>query len=126
MITLGDHVRINDGVQLVTHDGGVWVLREMYPELNDIDKIAPITIGNNVHVGTGAVIMPGVKIGNNVIVGVNAVVTKDIPDNSVVAGVPARIIRTIEEYKDKNYDSFIHTSKMTKEAKKEYLMKRNK
>ncbi|OUS69951.1 serine acetyltransferase [Paenibacillus sp. MY03] len=53
-------------------------------------------IGNNVYVSTGAKIL-GVNIGNNVIIGANCVVTKDVPDNSVVVGVPGRIIREINE-----------------------------
>ena len=57
----------------------------------------PITIGNDVWIGAGCVILPGVSIGNNVVVGAGAVVTKDAPDNSVVVGVPARIIRRIED-----------------------------
>lgn len=52
-----------------------------------------ITIGNNCYIGLGAKIFGNVKIGNNVIIGANAVVTSDIPDNAVVGGVPARIIK---------------------------------
>lgn len=51
-------------------------------------------IGDNVHIHTGAKVLGPVRIGNNVTIGANAVVVKDVPDNCVVAGVPARIIRT--------------------------------
>lgn len=51
-------------------------------------------IGDNVHISTGAKILGPVRIGNNVMIGANAVVDKDVPDNCVVAGVPARIIKT--------------------------------
>lgn len=54
------------------------------------------TIGNNVFVGVGACILGNVVVGNNVIVGANAVVTKDVPDNCVVGGIPAKIIKTIK------------------------------
>lgn len=50
-------------------------------------------IGNNVHIGAGAKILGNISIGNNVLIGANAVVLKDIPDNSIVAGVPAKIIK---------------------------------
>ena len=55
-----------------------------------------ITIGDNVWIGGNTCIMPGVTIGNNVVVGAGAVVTKDIPDNSLAVGVPAKVIKEIE------------------------------
>ena len=64
MIEIGDNVRITSGVRFVTHDGGVWVLRHKYSELSDIDLFGKIRIGNNVHIGFNAIIMPGVTIGS--------------------------------------------------------------
>ncbi|MGP1515812.1 MAG: sugar O-acetyltransferase [Bacteroidales bacterium] len=61
-----------------------------------ISLAKPVHIGNDVWIGGNCTILPGVKIGNNVVVAAGAVVTKDIPDNSLVAGVPARVIRQIE------------------------------
>jgi maltose O-acetyltransferase len=58
---------------------------------------APITIGDNVWIGANATICPGVTIGNNVVVGAGAVVTKDFPDNVVIGGVPAKILKTVEQ-----------------------------
>ncbi len=60
---------------------------------------APVKIGNNVWVGAKATILRGITIGNNVIIGANAVVSKDIPDNSIAVGVPARVIRMREPLK---------------------------
>ena len=57
----------------------------------------PITVGNNVWIGGGVHVMPGVTIGNNVVIGGGSVVTKDIPDDSVAAGNPCRVIRKITE-----------------------------
>lgn len=59
-------------------------------------KDLPI-IGDNVYIGAGAKVLGPIKIGNNVIIGANAVVISNIPDNSVVAGIPAKIIRTTKE-----------------------------
>ena len=56
----------------------------------------PVTIGNDVWIGGNVIILPGVTIGSNVIIAAGAVVTKDIPDNSLVGGVPAKVLRTIE------------------------------
>lgn len=56
----------------------------------------PVTIGNDVWIGGNVTILPGVNIGNNVVVAAGAVVTKDVPDNCVVGGVPAKMIKSIE------------------------------
>ena len=122
LVTLGDHVRINSGVQLVTHDGGVWVLRHLKDEYKDIDIFGKVTVGNNVHIGTNAIIMPGVNIGNNCIVGCGAIVTKNIPDNSIAVGVPAKVIESIDEYERKHVDDFVHTKMLTQEQKKKLLI----
>ena len=63
-----------------------------------MDLMAPIAVGNNVFLGIGVIVLPGVTIGDNVIVGAGAVVVKDIPSGCVVAGVPARPIKSIEHY----------------------------
>lgn len=56
----------------------------------------PISIGNNCWIGSNVSIMPGVTIGNGCIIGVGAVVTKNMPDNSLIAGIPAKIIKQIK------------------------------
>lgn len=56
-------------------------------------QTAPVIIGNNVWIGGGAVLLPGVHIGNNVVIGAGSVVTKDLPDNVIACGNPCRIIR---------------------------------
>ena len=101
LIEIGNHVTITSRVQFVTHDGGVWVFRDRNP---DMDVFGRISIGNNVFVGFGSIIMPNVRIGNNVVVAAGSIVTKNIPDNSVAVGVPARVIKTLDEY----YDSIQH------------------
>src|ERR1035437_5388123 len=58
-----------------------------------------ITIGNSVFIGNNSIILPDITVGNNVVIGAASVVTKNIPDNVVVAGIPAKTIRTIDEYK---------------------------
>lgn len=121
LVTIGNNVRITGGVRITTHDGGCWVLRNMHPELKDCDRFGRVVIGDNCHIGMNAVIMPGVTIGRNCIVGACAVVTHDIPDNTVVAGVPARPICTVQEYRDKHMDDFLMTKHMGFEKKRAYI-----
>lgn len=66
-------------------------LSKIYPPIK-----APVIIGDNVWIGARTVILPGVTIGNNVVVAAGSVVTKDVPDNCLVAGVPAIIKKRIE------------------------------
>lgn len=65
-------------------------------------KVGRVIIGNDVFVGYKSIILPNVKIGNKVIIGAGSVVTKDIPDNSVALGNPARVVGTFDEYMKKN------------------------
>ena len=123
LIKIGNKVRITKGVRFITHDGGLWVLRNMGLIDSRADKIGVIIIGDNVNIGWNAMIMPGVSIGNNVVIGCGAIVTKDVPNNSVVAGVPAKVIESIEEYCEKNIENILLTKGMSYIEKKEYLGK---
>lgn len=95
LITLGENVYLTDGIRFITHDGGTLLFRKKEPDL-EITK--PITLGDNVYIGNNAIILPGVKIGSNAIVGAGSVVTKEVSDNSVVAGNPAKFIKSFDEY----------------------------
>jgi acetyltransferase-like isoleucine patch superfamily enzyme len=81
------------------------VFRDRFP---DLDVFGPITVGSNVFIGINAIIMPGVTIGDNVVIGSGAVVTRDIPSNSVAAGVPARVVRSLDEYRAKYVAKGLH------------------
>lgn len=127
LIKLGNHVRVNSGVQFITHDGGYWILRDTKSgysnEFEQADYLNKIVVGDNVHIGTNAVIMPGVTIGDNV-VAVGAVVTHDVESNTIVGGVPAHRIESLEEYAGKARKKACPTKKMTAEEKKAYWLKR--
>ncbi len=124
LIEIGDDVRISMNVHFVTHDGGMHVIRQL--KKIPADSFGQIKVGNNVFIGMGAIIMPGVTIGNNVIIGAGSIVSKDIPDNSVACGVPAKVIETIDEYYKKNKKKIDLTKELSPEEKKEYLMKKFK
>lgn len=120
LISIGDKVRINPGVQFVTHDGGVWILRNT-GDLPNADIFGTIHIGNNVAIGHNATIMPGVSIGDNSIIALGAIVTKDVPNNSIVAGVPAHVIESYDEYLYKAKQKCDFTKHMTPKEKEQYL-----
>ncbi|HAD82238.1 MAG: hypothetical protein A2509_04060 [Candidatus Edwardsbacteria bacterium RIFOXYD12_FULL_50_11] len=101
LIEIGNNVTITQEVKFNTHDGGVGVLRQKHPGLNVFGKIR---IGSNVFIGAAAQIMLGVTVGNNVVIGAGSIVTKDIPDNVVAAGIPARVVKTIDEYEKQSLE----------------------
>ena len=105
IISIGDNVHLTDGVRFVTHDGGTLILRDEFP---DLELTKPITIGSNVYIGVDTILLPGVSIGDNVIIGAKSVVTKDIPSNSVAVGQPAKVIKTLDEYKTKACRDSLH------------------
>lgn len=71
-------------------------LTNPYPEQRQALLASEVVIGDNVVIGTGAIIMPGVHIGQGAYIGANAVVTKSVDGHSVVAGIPARLIRYLD------------------------------
>lgn len=91
-IHIGDDVQIGPNVQLLTPTHPI----EPEPRRNKWEAGEPITIGDNVWLGGGVIVCPGVTIGENTIVGAGSVVPKDLPANVVAVGNPARIIRQLE------------------------------
>lgn len=90
-ITIGDDVQIGPNVQLLTAIHPV----EPEPRRNKLEAGEPIVIGDNVWLGGGVIVCPGVTIGENTVVGAGAVVTRDLPPNVVAVGNPARTIRPV-------------------------------
>ena len=124
LIRIGNNTRITNDVKFITHDGGLWTLRKI-GKLDEKDvKYGAIKIGDNCNISWNVIIMPGVTIGNNCVVAAGAVVTKDIPDNSVWGGIPARHIETLEEYYDKVKNSVVKTNGMDNDEKKKYLIEK--
>ncbi len=96
LVEIGDNVKITKNVTILTH-GYDWSVLKV-KEGDILGSAGKVTIGNNVFIGMQSTILKGVTIGNNVIIGANSLVNKDIPNNVVVAGNPAKIITTIDEY----------------------------
>ena len=97
-VTIGDNAQIAPNVAIYTAG------HPIHPESRNsgYEYGIPVTIGNNVWIGGNVVILPGVVIGNNVVIGAGSVVTKDIPDNMIAFGNPARIVREIID-EDRHY-----------------------
>lgn len=96
LLDIGENVQILKGVTILTHGYDWSVLKGVYGDV--LGNAQPVRIGNNVFIGRNATILGNVTVGNNVIIGASSVVTKDIPDDCVVAGSPARVIRNLEDY----------------------------
>lgn len=94
LIEIGDNVTMAPRVHVLCHDAST-------KQHLGYTKIGRVSIGNNVFVGAETVILPGVTIGDNVIIGANSTVVHNIPSGFVVAGSPAKMICTIEEYLEK-------------------------
>lgn len=128
LITIGNNVTMAPHVQILSHDAST------KPFLN-YTKLGRVNIGNNVFIGAKSIILPNVNIGNNVVIGAGSIVTKDIQDNVVVAGVPAKVICSLEEYLEKNkknmsseymFNKEYTIKNITEEKKNEVIEKVNK
>lgn len=88
-ITIGDNSQIGHNVTLATLNHGIAPedRRTLYP--------SPIIIGRNVWIGAGVTVVPGVIIGDNAIIGAGSVVTKDVPENTIAVGIPAKVIKSV-------------------------------
>lgn len=100
LINLGRDVTLAYGVILVTHDGASRIFRHSYPDLNQRfgNAFGKIVIEDRCFIGAGTIILPGVTIGHDSIVGAGSVVTRDIPPRTVAGGIPARHIKSLDEY----------------------------
>jgi len=108
LIEIKDRVSVGSGVHLITHDGAVWTLRNLVGD-PALDLFGRIRIGENVFIGNNAIVLPNVTIGDNVVVAAGAVVTRDVPPGSIAAGVPARVVQSIEDYKARRLPACVRT-----------------
>lgn len=94
LVKLGNNVSLSD-CTILGHDGSIAVLNRAYNV--KLDSVGKVEIKDNVFIGHGAIIMPGITIGPNAIVGAGAVVTKDVQKGDIMGGVPARTISKVDD-----------------------------
>ncbi|EGW34881.1 uncharacterized protein SPAPADRAFT_58007 [Spathaspora passalidarum NRRL Y-27907] len=99
VVKIGDNVMCGPNVTITT------ATHALDPTLraNGLENALPVAIGNNVWLGAGSQVLPGVTIGDGCVIAAGAIVNKDIPENSVVVGVPGRVVKTLEPF-DPNFD----------------------
>ena len=120
LIKIGKNVQITKNVTIITHGYDWSVLKNKYGEI--LGSAGKVEIGDNVFIGFNATILKGVTIGNNVIIGANSLVNKSFPSGVVIAGNPAKIIMTIDEYYKKRKE---RQAEEAKELVKEYIKSYN-
>ena len=98
LISIGNNVWIASGVEFITHDVTHFMLNGLKDGHKYTEKVGCIEIGNNVFIGADAKILYDVKVGDNVIIAAGALVNKDVPSNSVVGGVPARVLSSFDDF----------------------------
>jgi acetyltransferase-like isoleucine patch superfamily enzyme len=95
LVSIGENTLVSNEVFFVTHDGATWVFRRSDPSVN---RFGRIDIGANVFVGARTILLPGTSIGDRTIIGAGSVVRGSIPSGVVAAGVPARVIGSVEDF----------------------------
>lgn len=109
LISFGNNVMIASEVSFITHDIVNSMISRCGIGVNIKNTGGVIEIGNNVMVGAKSIIMPNVRIGNNVVIAAGSIVTKDIPNNSVVGGIPAKVIGSFQDLVNKRKNSNLNT-----------------
>lgn len=121
LIEVGNNVYFSGTVHLITHDGATTQLYHMGLTDKMYDSFGKIKIGNNCFIGAGSTVLKNVTIGDNCIIGAGSVVSKSIPSGCVAAGVPARVIGTVEEYYKKNKAMYDDTLGWNSYKKRQYI-----
>jgi maltose O-acetyltransferase len=100
LISIGNNCSLSNGVIIVAHDAAPFKFTNGYT------RLGKVVIKDNCYIGTNAIILPGVTIGPNVLIAAGSVVNKNIPPNSCVAGVPARVYSNFDDF-IKNHEDII-------------------
>lgn len=113
LVEIGNNVTLAPQVYILAHDASTKIPM-------GVTKVGRVVIGNNVFIGAKTIILPNVRIGDDVVIGAGSVVTKDIENNSLVVGSPARKISTLDEYIKKNEEIYKIVGRSSFDQIKEY------
>lgn len=119
LLEFGDNTTVSFDVVFITHDNSA---TKVIPNASSI--YGRIKVGKNCFIGARTVIMPGVELGDNVIVGAGSVVTKSfLEDGTIIAGNPAKVVGSVEKYREKYADMALNPVGMSFEQKRDFILK---
>jgi acetyltransferase-like isoleucine patch superfamily enzyme len=121
LVSIGNHVTISHKVDFITHDGGLRVARDKYPNAYLYGRIH---VADHCFLGAHCILMPGAKVGSGSVIGSGSIVTGEIPSGVVAIGAPAKPIKSIEEYIQEKKHLWVDTRGLTPNAKRDLLRRR--
>lgn len=121
LVSIGNQVTISHNVDFITHDGAMRVARAEFPEAYLYGRIH---VGDNCFLGAHAILLPGAKVGAGTIIGSGSIVTGEVPPGVVAIGVPARPVKTVEDYIQGKRHLWVDTDGLQPHAKRELLLRR--
>jgi acetyltransferase-like isoleucine patch superfamily enzyme len=121
LVSIGNQVTISHDVDFITHDGGLRVARDKYP---DAYLYRRIQVADHCFLGAHCVLLPGAKVGAGSVIGSGSIVTGEIPPGVVAVGAPAKPARSVEDYVQESRHLWIDTGGLTPSAKRELLQRR--
>ena len=121
LVSIGNQVTISHNVDFITHDGGLRVARVRYPNAYLYGRIQ---VADRCFLGAHCVLLPGTSVGAGSVIGSGSVVTGEIPPGVVAIGVPAKPVKSVEEYIEGKRHLWIDTRGLTPKAKRELLRRR--
>jgi acetyltransferase-like isoleucine patch superfamily enzyme len=121
LVSIGDQVTISHNVDFITHDGGLRIARDEYPNAYLYGRIQ---VADQCFLGAHCILLPGAKIGAGSVIGSGSIVTGEIPSGVVAIGVPAKPVKSVEEYIQEKRHLWVDTRGLTPDAKRELLRRR--
>jgi acetyltransferase-like isoleucine patch superfamily enzyme len=121
LVSIGNQVTISHDVDFITHDGGLRIARARYPGAYLYGRIK---VADRCFLGAHCVLLPGTKIGTGSVIGSGSIVTGEIPSGVVAVGVPAKAIKSVEDYIQETRHLWIDTGGLTSDEKKALLRRR--